>query len=600
MKFEVKYRDCTSRVGKLSLDDTVVITPAIAWISTPTFTPPDFASLVVARDDTKTTKPTLQDQGSFFSPLSSPCFGDLIIPPSLIYPSSLPGDIHRHAATINYLQKGECCIVLDNSLDDLPLDAHIYILANSRKLFSQPHRFSEILVSLRKKIGDTKLIYTPGVGEPHQLALLHYCTVDLTDSFPLIWRSLNNYFLTTNGPSEIPLQIPCSCPACQKPGPVSFDDLLLHNYYAAHNEIQNIHNAIQNNTLRELVESRAHPPDLFSLLYLLDKEHYPFQEERFPITGHKLWASPLYLDRPDVKRFRIRVTNRFSKPPSAHILVLLPCSARKPYSQSRSHALFQQSLKNCGNPHVIHEVMVTSPLGLVPRELELVYPAGHYDIPVTGYWTHDEQAMLTEAFTSFLLHNQYDTIISHLPPHIHTLYPNEFLHTCIDHPTSSESLDMLTHTLQETVAPYPHVAYSKRVKENMACLLQYQFGPRLSPDFLKDSIIKGKYPFLKIFHNSTQLGMLVPERGLISLTLEGAQRISQSPLYWVEIDDFMPHGSIFATGVCDADPEIRIGDEVIVRHQEEVRAVGVAVMNAPEMIQSTRGEAVKIRHYKKD
>jgi len=599
MEFEVKYRDCTSRVGKLSIGDDVVMTPAILWISSPTFTPPDFASLVLARGDIKTKKPTLRDLGSFFYPSPSRHSGDIVIPSSLLYPPSLPGDIHHRAATINYSQVGECCLVLDKSLDMLPRDAQIYILANSRELFLQPHRFSETLVALRKKIGDTKLIYTPGLGEPSQLALLHYCTVDLTDSFPLIWRSLNNYFLTSDGHTDIPPQIPCSCPACQKSTPLSFDDLLLHNYYAAHNEIKHVHNAIQNNTLRELVESRAHPPELFSLLYLLDKEQYPFQEERFPITGHKLWASPLYLDRPDVKRFRTRVTKRFSQPPSTHILLLLPCSARKPYSQSRSHALFQQAIKNCGNPHVIHEVMVTSPLGLVPRELELVYPAGHYDIPVTGYWSQDEQAMLTEAFTSFLQNNHYDTIISHLPLHIHTLYPNEFIHTCIDHPTSPESLDKLTQTLQEAVATYPHVDYSQRVKENMACVLDYQFGPRVTPDFLKDCTIKGKYPFLKIFHNSTQLGMLVKERGLLSLTLEGAQRLAQSPVYWVEIDDFMPHGSIFATGVRNADLSIRIGDDVIISHKKEVRAVGVAVMNAQEMIQSKRGEAVKVRHYKK-
>ncbi len=565
----------------------------------PSFSPPDFASLILARGDNETRKPTLWDLGSFFYPLSPPNSGDVVIPPSLIYPSSLPEDIHHHAASINYPQGGECCLVLDKSLDTLPQDAQIYILANSRELFSQPRRFCETLVSLRKKIGDTKLIYTPGLGEPQQLAVLHYCTVDLTDSFPLIWRSLNNYFLTSDGPIENPLQIPCSCPACQKSHPLSFDDLLLHNYYAAHNEIKNIHTAIQNNTLRKLVESRARPPELFSLLSLLDREHYPFQEQRFPITGHKIWASPHYLDRPDVKRFRTRVITRFSKPPSVHILVLLPCSARKPYSQSRSHALFQHALKDCGNPHVIHEVMVTSPLGLVPRELELVYPAGHYDIPVTGYWSRDEQAMLTEAFTSFLLHNHYDIIISHLPLPIHTLYPNEFIHTCIDHPTSPKSLDTLAQTLQETAATYPHVAYPTRAKENMACLLDYQFGSKITPGFLKDCVIKGKYPFLKIFHNSTQLGMLVKDRGLLSLTLEGAERLAKSPVYWVEIDDFMPHGSIFATGVSDADLSIRIGDEVIVRHKGEVRAVGTAVMNAEEMIQSNRGEAVKIRHYKK-
>lgn len=599
MEFEVNYRDCTSRVGTLSLGEKVVMTPAILWISTPRFTPPDFASLVVARGDSDTAKITLKDLGSFFYPLSPGCPSDLVIPPSLLYPSSLPEDIHHHAATINYEQRGECCLVLDKSLDTLPRDAHIYILANSRKLFSQPQRFTETLVALRKKIGDTKLIYTPGLGEPQHLAVLHYCTVDLTDSFPLIWRSLHNYFLTTDGAVENPVQIPCSCPACQKSSSLSFDDLLLHNYYAAHNEIKNIHTAIQNNTLRELVESRAHSPELFSVLSLLDTEHYPFQEQRFPISGHKLWASPHYLNRPDVKRFRTRVMTRFAKPPSAHILLLLPCSARKPYSQSRSHILFQQALKACDNPHVIHEVMVTSPLGLVPRELELVYPAGHYDIPVTGYWSRDEQAMLTEAFTSFLLHNHYDTIISHLPLHIHTLYPNEFIHTCIDHPTSPESLDVLTQKLQEIAGTYPPVQYSQRVTENMACLLEYQFGSQILPHFLEKCTIKGKYPYLKIFYNSTQLGMLVKERGLFSLTFEGAQRLAESSVYWVEIEDFMPHGSIFATGVCDADPSIRIGDEVIVRYKGEVRAVGVALMTAEEMIQSRRGEAVKVRHYKK-
>ena len=86
MIFEVKYRDCTSRVGELSIDDTVVVTPAILWISTPTFTPPKFASFILARDDAKTKKPTLQDLGSFFYPLSSPCFGDMMIPPSLSRP----------------------------------------------------------------------------------------------------------------------------------------------------------------------------------------------------------------------------------------------------------------------------------------------------------------------------------------------------------------------------------------------------------------------------------------------------------------------------------------------------------------------------------
>ena len=34
----------------------------------------------------------------------------------------------------------------------------------------------------------------------------------------------------------------------------------------------------------------------------------------------------------------------------------------------------------------LHELIVTSPVGLVPRELENSYPASSYDIPVIGIW----------------------------------------------------------------------------------------------------------------------------------------------------------------------------------------------------------------------
>ena len=86
---------------------------------------------------------------------------------------------------------------------------------------------------------------------------------------------------------------------------------------------------------------------------------------------------------------------------------------------------------------------------------------------------------------------------------------------------------------------------------------------------------------------------------MLSLTLAGAQRLLQGGRYRVVIDDFMPHGSIFAKGITDADSLIRCGDEVIVTYGDDVRAVGVAIMNAYEMIESNSGEAVKVRHYKK-
>ncbi|MCK5458648.1 MAG: hypothetical protein KAI20_02050 [Thermoplasmatales archaeon] len=98
-------------------------------------------------------------------------------------------------------------------------------------------------------------------------------------------------------------------------------------------------------------------------------------------------------------------------------------------------------------------------------------------------------------------------------------------------------------------------------------------------------------------HNNTQLGMITKERGLISLTLDGAKKIGKSNKYWVEIyDDFTLAGSVFAPGIKNADGHIRIGEEVIVVRNEVVTGVGVAQMNGKEMKELNYGEAVKTRH----
>ena len=57
----------------------------------------------------------------------------------------------------------------------------------------------------------------------------------------------------------------------------------------------------------------------------------------------------------------------------------------------------------------------------------------------------------------------------------------------------------------------------------------------------------------------------------------------------------MPHGSVLAPGVVDADASIRTGDEVVV-HGPSAFAVGRAAMHGSAMVESTRGVAVDVRH----
>ena len=81
--------------------------------------------------------------------------------------------------------------------------------------------------------------------------------------------------------------------------------------------------------------------------------------------------------------------------------------------------------------------------------------------------------------------------------------------------------------------------------------------------------------------------------GALGYTL---QILAQKGYHTVEMMDFELKGNLFAVGVTDADPSIRIGDEAIVTVNGKVRAVGVAMMSGREMVQLGRGIAVRIRH----
>ncbi|MBD3188031.1 hypothetical protein GF325_14435, partial [Candidatus Bathyarchaeota archaeon] len=87
--------------------------------------------------------------------------------------------------------------------------------------------------------------------------------------------------------------------------------------------------------------------------------------------------------RPDIVRFRHKVSHWYHFPWRTRIVVLLPCSARKPYKDSKSHRKFIQAMNRGWErwSQVSSELMITSPLGIVPRQVEDCFPAAHYDLP---------------------------------------------------------------------------------------------------------------------------------------------------------------------------------------------------------------------------
>lgn len=591
MQFQVKKRDGPARIGELTLMDKKIITPNILFIDTNRFKAPGFADLLITNTNCKTTKPSFKISDYFF------------------YPKELELSelkIEKKENNIYYIVPGN-----KNLIDNISKNnsSSIFIVANAFQLLQQPKKFVDFIVELRKKIGYQKIIYAPRIGNPSSFALLAYIGIDFFDSISAIIAARNDVLFFENGKYHKNKlnELPCNCPSCirnnSKPSDMSFEEILAHNYNEIIKEIKKVRNAISNGELRALAETRVKTdPNLTTILRNLDNDNYSFLESNTAIVKKEkiLATTKESLQRPEIKRFQERIINRYKKPDVAKVLLLLPCSAKKPYSFSKSHKLFREKLLSSNNPHVVHEVIITSPIGLVPRELELIYPASNYDIPVTGIWDEDEKKMIRTLLLKYLEKNKYDKIISHLPDELMDFLEDilkESSKTCIGRPTSDESLEKLSKVLVEIVSSFQKIKPSKKTFEEIYGLTSYQFGKKTSKNLLENCEIRGKYPYLKIMDGKKQIGMLTKERGLISLTLDGAKRLINSNMYWVKIDnDFEVIGSIFAPGVIDADENIRIGDEVIILKNNMLCGVGVAQMNGEQMKNLTYGEAVKVRH----
>jgi archaeosine synthase len=620
-----------------------VTSPEILFVQTTRTPIPSEARVCITSDPSITDGPfiyhrgnTLSEKPSFHSERTEgvTVLGELVaeIPPSQWKPQGLDRylkdidlDIFRNnekRETGNEID-GNVLVVYDSTpdeeLDDIrkSKDIEMVVFGNSLELFARPRKFVESLIRLKKHLGPFPLIYTPGLGEPMHLAILTYMGIDLFDTLPLIRYARKNTLLTPS--IRFPLEDSrsewfCSCKFCQKwqykpEMEIEFEHLLGHNYILTLQELGQVRSALKSGNLRELVETRiAADPNMVNLLRFMDKLHYDFVEEMTPIARKtKLIACTIdSLTRPEVLRFQNRIRERYAKPEYGKVLLLLPCSAKKPYSQSQSHLSFLLAIRNCNNPWVVHDVIVTSPLGIVPRELELAYPAQHYDIPVTGTWYEEEKEAVRKQLKWLISNFKYKKIVAHIDKDLEFLLKDldNYVLTVEGSPTSKDSIKKLIEALNDAVLDTPEISAGERQRQMMTTLAKYHFGSKAGEMLMEGADFSGFYPYLKIRFKGKQIGMIQGSTGLISLTLDGGARLLDSGVYWVRIDEFPMKGDVFAPGVLDADPVIRPYDEVVVysgsEKEKRLKAVGRAQMSGSEMVEAEKGTAVKVRHFVKN
>ena len=613
MQFKIINRDGPARTGIFSIEENEIKTPNIFFLHSAKLKTPEFADILITSLEEDKIKPSLRIADALSSDFKK-SKDELTLYNDLFYPKDSPKELLLINVKDQKSINSSICVIPGNpeivneTVEKNP--AVIFIPGNALQLYNQQSQFVNFLVKLRESIGFKKIIFMPSIGKPENFALFTYMGVDFFDSISALTAARKNMLLFSTGeyPIDSLAENPCNCPVCrshkENPSTMNYGQILDHNYNAIYSEIKHVRNAITCGKLRELVEIRIRSnPQLTAILKIFENNYYQFLEKRAPIIRRSrlLATSNESLKRPEIIRFQKRLIKRYLKPLSAKVLLLLPCSAKKPYSFSKSHRLFRKQSEGLNNLDVLHEIIVTSPMGIVPRELELTYPASLYDISVTGEWSEDEKKMITQLLKDYLVTNEYEKVILHLPNSItdflSPILPDSIVTVVDSKPTSSLSLEKLHEILKETTDQFEKVTLDIRRRENIQSLASYQFGKETAKQLLDNTRIIGRYPYLKIFKKGVQLGMITQERGLISLTIQGAEILALNENYWVDIhDDFTLKGSVFAPGVKDADNKIRIGDEVIVRKNKSLCAVGVAQMTGSEMIELNYGEAVKIRH----
>ncbi len=491
--------------------------------------------------------------------------------------------------------------------------ADMYIMAGARAIEGDARSLLESVIKIKASVKPDTVLYVPALATPENVSMLIYLGADVIDNVLTTAKAYGGFYLTQDGEFKLVdmPNLPCSCEVCSKytaeelkakPAAERFALLKRHNDLKLEEEVKRLKLHIRRGMIREYVEKQCRSrPWLTGLLRLADMQ-YEYLEQRTPTyrSSEMLACSAESQNRVEVRRFAERVKTRFQS--EGDILLIIPCSARKPYSTSKSHMAMARGLGNYRN--YVHELILTSPMGVVPRELEMVYPAAHYDVTVTGVWDLEERLWVSNCLKDYINTHHFKKIIAHVEgPYVEVCKQTgiDMVYTSKGRITSDASLACLMEQIglaAEELSTKPR-GQRQLLMDMLRGMADYEFGAGKGTLLIQGNCtLKGKFPRLVLFEGKEQLCSLSPEFGSLSLTLEGAKKMGLGPDYMVEIGEFVPKGSILAPGVIGANLQIRPGDDVLVKGPNAI-AVGKAKMSGPEMVESTRGMAVELRHVEK-
>jgi len=253
----------------------------------------------------------------------------------------------------------------------------------------------DMIVTAKMNLPPDRPLHLFGAGHPFMFSLAVALGCDLFDSAAYALFARDDRYLTESGTARLDEMeyFPCSCPACNKRDPETVRALpkeerqkLLaeHNLHVSFCELRRIKQAITEGRLWEHMEMRAHGhPSLLQALKKVAK-YSEYMEQQSPVTkkGGIFFFTSLGLARPEVVRYRRNLFDRYSPPPETKILLLLPQTRNKPFHKSKEHETVMKQIKQTldDKTDVVHVCTYAAPFGVIPKELDEVYPLSQNEI----------------------------------------------------------------------------------------------------------------------------------------------------------------------------------------------------------------------------
>jgi len=235
-----------------------------------------------------------------------------------------------------------------------------------------------------------------GAGHPFMFALAVALGCDFFDSAAYSLYAKEGRYMTETGTCRLNEldYFPCACPKCAGTAPKQVMELPpkeAQNFLAEHNlhtcsaELKRIKQAIRDGRLWEHLEMRAHGhPALFQAVKRLKKyEDYIEKHDSAVKNSGLFFFSSVGLPRPEIVRHRKRLSERYAPPREAKILLLVPQTRRKPFHKSKAFTDQATQLRALESPGMLHVCFYSAPIGVVPKELDEVYPLSQHETVLT-------------------------------------------------------------------------------------------------------------------------------------------------------------------------------------------------------------------------